>query len=274
MTEYFIDLWSNHSERILSLGYKILLAFAVLVASSIVARMVKGTINRAAAKSKRFDPTLVPVFRNLARYTVYAIGLVIILDILGVNTTSLIAVLGAAGLAIGLALKDTLGNIAAGIMLLILRPMRVGEAIQCGAVTGVVKEIGLFSSVINTPDGLMITAPNSVLWGAPMTNFSRNGTRRMDMVVGIAYGDSIDDGFKVLQGIIDNDSRILTDPAPQIMVESLGDSSVNLQLRAWATVDDYWSVWWDLNRTVKEKIEAAGLSIPFPQQDVYMHEVK
>lgn len=160
---------------------------------------------------------------------VYAIGLIIVLDIFGVNTNSIIALLGAAGLAVGLALKDTLCNIAAGIMLLILRQFRVGHFIECGVYTGTVKEIGLFTTILETIDGLYLSMPNSSLWGTPIKNFTRNGKRRMDLVVGISYGDSIDKGFEVLKEIVEAESRFLKDPGPQVMVQALGDSSVNLQ---------------------------------------------
>jgi small conductance mechanosensitive channel len=206
----------------------------------------------------------------VASYGIYIIGGVFILDIFGVNTASLIALVGAAGLAIGLALKDTLSNIAAGIMLLILRPFRAGDFIEVGSLLGTVQEVNLFTTILETIDGLYIAAPNSVLWGNSIKNFTRNGKRRMDIVVGIAYSDSIERGFEVLRKIAASESRLLTAPEPQVMVATMGESAVNIQLRAWALNDDYWSSYWDLNKRVKEEIEQAGLSIPFPQRTLHV----
>jgi small conductance mechanosensitive channel len=272
--EYLNEFWTQNSAKIIAVGYQLLLVLAVLLASRIAAKLVRKSIRKASQKIETLDETLMPIISAVASYAVYAIGLIIVLDIFGVNTNSIIALLGAAGLAVGLALKDTLSNIAAGIMLLILRPFRVGHFIECGSFMGTVKEIGLFVSILETIDGLYLSMPNSTLWGAPIKNFTRNGKRRMDLVVGISYGDSIDTGLEVLRQVFAADTRFLQDPAPQFMVQALADSSVNLQLRAWATVDDYWNIVWEHNKIIKEKIEAAGLTIPFPQHDVHMIEAK
>lgn len=269
---YAKDFWSNNSVAIISLLYQLLLVTAVFFACRIGANLVVKAIRRASRRGETLDETLLPVLCASARYGVYAIGLVVVLDIFGFNTNSIIALLGAAGLAIGLALKDTLSNIAAGIMLLIQRPFRAGHFIECGSYAGSVREIGLFTTILTTVDGLYLSMPNSALWGSPLKNFSCNGTRRMDMTVGIAYGDSIDTGLEVLREIVAAEPRYLADPAPQFIVQTLGDSSVNLQLRAWAKVDDYWNIYWAHNKLIKEKIEAAGLHIPFPQRDVHMIE--
>ncbi|EKE73948.1 mechanosensitive ion channel family protein [Gallaecimonas xiamenensis] len=266
MAEQFKGFWQANANLILDLGYRALLVLAILLVTLVLARWVKGSVRRAHQRLNRLDETLVPLLSSLAGYAIYLVGLVILLDVLGVNTSSLIALLGAAGLAIGLALKDTLSNIAAGIMLLILRPFKVADFIECGSFGGTVREVGLFTTVLETADGLYISAPNSSLWGAPIKNFSRNGKRRMDLVVGIAYGDAIDKGLAVLLRLAAEDSRVLKDPGAQAMVQSLGESSVNLQLRAWAKVEDYWALYWDLNQKLKTEIEAAGLSIPFPQR--------
>ncbi len=270
MREYVEAFWATHSELIMAVGYKALLVIVVLVASRFVAKALHRWINKTSERFEQFDATLVPVLRTIANVAVYAVALIIVLDVFGVNTASILALLGAAGLAVALALKDTLSNIAAGMMLLILRPFCAGHAIECGSMTGTVKTVGLFTTTLETPDGLYISSPNSSLWASPITNFTRNGKRRMDLIVGIAYTDSIDAGFKALQTVIENEPRFLKDPAPQVMVQAMADSSVNLQLRAWATIDVYWDVYWDANRQVKEQIEAAGLSIPFPQRDVHL----
>ena len=272
MTNTISTFWANHSEMILGIGYKGVLAVVVLAASYFVVKALHRSIERANQQKERLDPTLVPIIRTTASTAVYAICLVIILDIFGVNTTSIIALLGAAGIAVAFALKDTLSNIAAGIMLLILRPFQKEDFIECSSVTGTVKEIRLFTTILETIDGLYISAPNSTLWGAPLKNYTKNGKRRMDQVIGISYSDSIDRAFEVFREIIDNEARFLSDPEPQMMVRSLEDSSVNLTLRAWLLNDDYWTAYWELNKRIKENIEAAGLTIPFPQRDVHMYD--
>jgi len=274
MNNYLKIFWKDHSEMILEVGYNGLLVIVVIFLSHFIAKALHRWINRTNERFERFDATLVPILCTGASVAVYSVGLVIILDFFGVNTTSIIALLGAAGLAIALALKDTLSNIAAGMMLLFLRPFSSGHVIESGSYLGTVKEVGLFTTILETPDGLFISLPNSSLWGAPIKNFTRNGTRRMDMVVGIAYTDSIDTGFEALQAVIQNEPRFLADPAPKLMVQAMADSSVNLQLRAWASVENYWDVYWDVNKKIKEQVEAAGLSIPFPQRDVHLFNEK
>ena len=270
MEELFVQFWQNHSNTIITLGYRIVLAIVIFIASSFIAKAVRKAILNTNSKLNKLDATLTPIFSTVASYAVYIIGGVFILDIFGVNTASLIALVGAAGLAIGLALKDTLSNIAAGIMLLILRPFKAGDFIEFGSTQGTVKEINLFTCVFETVDGLYIASPNSVLWGNNIKNFTRNGKRRMDIVVGISYSDSIDVGLSVLRQVAEGESRLLVDPVPQAMVVSMMDSSVNIQLRAWAKTDDYWPTYWDLNKRVKESIEAAGLTIPFPQRTLHL----
>lgn len=272
--EHVNAFWAQNSVAIMSVGYQLLLVLAVLIGSRLAARLVRKSLRRANQKIESLDETLMPILCAAASYGVYAIGLIIVLDIFGVNTNSIIALLGAAGLAVGLALKDTLSNIAAGIMLLILRPFRVGHFIECGSFSGTVREVGLFTTILDTAEGLYLSMPNSSMWGAPIKNFTRNGQRRMDLIVGISYSDSIDKGFEVLRKIVAADPRFLKEPAPQFMVQTLADSSVNLQLRAWATSDDYWNLVWAHNKIIKEEIEAAGLSIPFPQRDVHVIEEK
>jgi small conductance mechanosensitive channel len=270
MLDNLSAFWNSYSETLISIGYKGLLAIVILVASAIIAKAIRRSIHNANARLQKLDATLIPILSTAASYAVYAIGGVFILDIFGVNTASLIALVGAAGLAIGLALKDTLSNIAAGIMLLILRPFRTGDFIEVSNTTGTVLEINLFTTILETVDGLYIASPNSILWGASIKNFTRNGKRRMDIIVGIAYSDSIDEGLAVLKKIALEETRILQNPAPQVMVASMAESAVNLQLRAWANNDDYWQTYWDLNKRVKESIEVAGLTIPFPQRSLHV----
>ncbi|MFU2512312.1 mechanosensitive ion channel family protein [Pseudoalteromonas sp. ASV78] len=272
MKDKLLVFWQNHSETIMTLGYKLILALAIVIASVLIARSVKRAIQNSKSPLKKIDKTLLPILSSVLGYLVYIIAGLFILDIFGVNTASLIALMGAAGLAIGLALKNTLSNIAAGIMLLILRPFKVGDFVDASGTTGTVSEINLFTTIFKTNDGLYIASPNGKVWGGNIKNFTRNGKRRMDIVVGISFVDSIDDGLKVLKEIAASESRLLPEPAPKVMVASIGESAVNIQLRAWTVNGDYWQTVWDLNKRVKESIEQAGLTIPFPQRTLHIAE--
>ncbi|MEQ9361784.1 MAG: mechanosensitive ion channel, partial [Rhodospirillales bacterium] len=199
--------------------------------------------------------------------------LVAVLNQFGVQTTSLIAILGAAGLAIGLALQGTMQNVAAGVMLLVLRPFKTGDFIDAGGQSGTVVEISLFTTELRTPDGIFKSVPKSSIWGASITNFSRNPTRRIDLVASISYGDDLPKAMEVLKAMLDADPRILKDPAPEVMTWAMAASSIDINLRAWVNIGDYWPTLFDLRKTVKLGLEEAGFTIPFPQQDVYMHQV-
>ncbi len=189
---------------------------------------------------------------------------------LGIQTTSIIAVLGAAGLAIGLALQGTLQNIAAGIMLLILRPFKVGDYIDAGGTAGTVDEIGLFTTDMTTFDGIYLSVPNSSLWNTSILNYTRLPTRRLDIPVGIAYEDDVEKALSLLLEKLRTDSRVLADPEPQVMVTALGESSVDLNLRCWSLREDFWALRFDLNKNAKLWLDSAGISIPFPQRDVHL----
>lgn len=241
-------------------------AFVVIVIAVLAKKLLCKLIARQ--ESKGLDKTITPLLQSTATGFTYAIAAAIILETFGVNANSIIAVLGAAGLAIGLALKDTLSNIAAGIMLIVLRPMKVDDYIVSDSVSGNIKKIGLFATELKTLDGVYISAPNNAIWNSPIKNFSRNSTRRVDIVVGIDYSDSIDTAIDVLRKIAENEKRILPSPSANFFVQSMGDSCVNIQFRVWVEKGDYWGVLADMNKEIKENIEAAGLSIPFPQTAV------
>jgi len=267
-----LAFWQNHSDTLITLGYNLVLALVIVTASILIARSVKRAIKNSKSPLKKVDDTLLPILSSVVSYLVYVIAGLFILDIFGVNTASLIALMGAAGLAIGLALKSTLSNIAAGIMLLILRPFKVGDFVDASGTTGTVSEINLFTTIFKTSEGLYIASPNGKVWSGNIKNFTRNGKRRMDIVVGISFTDSIDDGLNVLKAVAASESRLLPEPAPKVMVTSIGESAVNIQLRAWTVNGDYWQTVWDLNKRVKESIEQAGLTIPFPQRTLHISE--
>ncbi|MCH8530748.1 MAG: mechanosensitive ion channel [Saccharospirillum sp.] len=274
MTDWISTFWTNNAELILGIGYNIFLVILIFFVASIASRTIKSAIRNNGQRFSRMDPMLVPLFAGIAGYSVYIVSIIIVLDLFGFNTNSIVALLGAAGIAIGLSLKDTLSNIAAGMMMLFLRPFKIGDFISFNSTMGTVTEISLFTVTLKTPDGQYVSAPNSNVWGATLVNSTRNGTRRMDLIVGVSYSDDLDAGFRALRKLVDEEPRFLKEPEPQIMVQSLGDSSVNLQIRAWATIDDYWSIWWEMQHKLKAEIEAAGLSIPFPQRDLHLHNEK
>ena len=254
----------------ISFGLEIAAAFAILVLGWWLARHVQKLILRTLDRLPRMDATLKPFLSSLARYTIIAITLVAVLARLGVQTTSIIAVLGAAGLAVGLALQGTLQNIAAGIMLLLLRPFKVGDYIDAGGIAGTVDEIGLFTTDMTTYDGVYRSVPNASLWNTSILNYSRLPTRRMDIPVGIAYEDDVEKAMTLLLDHLKQDSRVLSDPAPQVLVTGLGESSVDLSLRCWSERTDFWTLKFELNKNAKLCLDAAGISIPFPQRDVHL----
>ena len=198
--------------------------------------------------------------------------LIAVLSNFGVQTASIIAVLGAAGLAIGLALQGTLSNIAAGVMILVLRPLKVDEFVEAGSVSGTVVEITLFTTLLKTPDGVFISAPNSQIWNSAIKNYSRNPTRRLDIKVGISYDDDVDAALDFLKNLVASDARVLKDPEPMSFVANLGESSVDLTARGWVATSEFWPTFWDLSRRSKTELEAAGFSIPFPQRDLHIKE--
>jgi small conductance mechanosensitive channel len=248
-------------------GLRVLGALAVLL----IGRMVAGwgrKLTRNALERAGVDETIVPFLSGLVYFLILAFVLLAVLGLFGIPTTSIIAVLGAASLAVGLALQGTLANFASGVMLLLFRPFQVNDFIEVGGVSGAVEAIGVFSTVLNTPDNVRITVPNGQVYGQPIKNFTANPKRRIDLVAGVAYGDDLQVVHDTILGILEEEPRVLDEPAPQVAVSELGDSSVNFVVRPWCKAEDYWTLRFDLTRRIKERLEEAGCSIPFPQQDV------
>ena len=268
MGQKLLEYWDTHFDTVLGLAKNIVIAVIIIAAGIIISRGAQRLIKKAASSGLQTNETAATLLRAVVRYGIFIVIVIMVLSVFGVNTASLLAVLGAAGVAVGLALKDTLGNIAAGIILLVLGTCRKGDFIEFGSFSGTVKEINLFTMILETPDGVYVSAPNSNIWGNPLRNYTRNGKRRMELSVGLALTDSVDTAFQVMQGIIDSEPRLLKDPTPQIILQEIRDSSVRITVRAWASMDDYWNIFWDLNKIVKEKMEAAGLNIAVPRQDV------
>lgn len=244
-------------------------AVILLIAGWIVAGTAERWFYRSLGAGNRLDETVRRFLSKALRYGVLVMVLVAVLAQFGVQTASIIAALGAAGLAIGLALQGTLQNVAAGIMLIILRPFKVGEFVQAGGLMGTVVEIGMFMTELKTVDGLFLAVPNSQLWSSAITNFSRHGTRRNDLAVGIGYGDDIAKAEKVMLEIASGEKRVLGDPEPATFVSELGDSSVVVTLRYWTATTDWWNTSRDLTKAVKTAFDKNGISIPFPQREIH-----
>jgi len=250
-------------------GVRVIGAIAVLVVGRIIAGWVRRAVRRSLERAKT-DATLSPFLSGLAYYVVIAAVLIAVLNLFGIQTTSLIAVLGAAGLAIGLAMQGTLSNFAAGVMLLLFRPFGVGDFVEVGGSAGGVEAIGLFTTTMNTPDNVRIIVPNSAIFGSTIKNYSANEKRRNDMVFGISYDDDIPTALDTIRRVLAADGRVLADPEVTVAVAELADSSVNIAVRPWCKKEDYWALRFDLQQELKKELEAAGCSIPYPQHDVHM----
>ena len=253
-------------------GLRMTGALAVLIIGRFGCGVARKSVRRAM-ESRSVDASLIPFVSNLVYFVLFATVVIAVLGMFGIETTSLIALLGTAGLAIGLAVQGTLSNFSSGVMLLLFRPFHVGDYIDAAGVAGTVSEIGVFSTVLNTPDNVRIIVPNSGIFGATIKNYSANDTRRNDIVLGISYDDDISTAIATVNAVLRKDSRILSDPEPLVAVSELSDSSVNLVIRPWCRRDDYWSLRYDLIRKLKEELEQAGCTIPYPQRDVHLHQV-
>lgn len=241
----------------------------LLIGKLIVRKLVK--IVATTMEKKNADPTLKPFFTSMLNFGLQAILYISVIGILGVETTSFAAILAAAGLAVGMALSGTLQNFAGGVMILVFKPYKVGDLIEAQGHLGIVKEIQLFVTVLNSLDNKTILIPNGPLSNGSMINYSAEELRRVDWTFGIAYGDDVDKTKAVLQSLMAADARILKDPKPFVEVSELADSSVNFATRAWVKSDDYWDVFFAMNESVYKTFGKEGLSIPYPQMDVHVH---
>ena len=251
-------------------GLKVLAAIVILIVGWWVAKGIRKLVERLMTRHK-VDATLITFTGNLVYIGLLAFIVLAALGQLGIQTTSFIAVLGAAGLAIGLALQGSLSNFAAGFLLIIFRPFKVGDFIEGAGVAGVVEAIHIFTTQLKTPDNRTVIIPNAKMTADNIVNWTVKGTRRVDMTFGIGYNDDIDKARKLIADIVDGDDRILKDPAPMIAVAELADSSVNFVVRPWTRADDYWGVHFDLTEKIKKAFDANGVSIPFPQRDVHLY---
>ncbi len=252
-------------------GLKILIAILIVVVGRWVARFIRNTTEKMMIKSK-VDAALVSFVGNLIYVSLLTFVILAALAQLGIQTTSFIAVIGAAGLAVGLALQGSLANFAAGVLMLIFRPFQVGDFIDGGGVMGIVEEIQIFTTQLRTPDNKTIIIPNAKITGDNITNYTKKENRRVDLVIGVSYQDDIEKVKSVVADVLNGDERILKDPAPTIAVLELGDSSVNFAVRPWVKTGDYWNVYFDTTEKIKKRFDAEGISIPFPQRDVHLYQ--
>lgn len=265
----FSALASELIQQGTAFGISLVSAVVLLVAGYILAGAAARTLRSRLGEAERFDATLVPVLAQIARYVILGFTLVLVLAQFGVQTASLIAVIGAAGLAIGLALQGTLQNVAAGMMLLILRPFQAGDWIDAAGKSGAAEEIGLFMTKLKDFEGMYVAVPNSKIWADTIVNYTRNPHRRLVLDAGISYDDDIDRACEVLREMVQADKRILRRPdPPAVLVTSYGDSAVNLQIRAWTRTADYWAVRFDTTRAIKYALDGARITIPYPHRQV------
>jgi small conductance mechanosensitive channel len=260
-------LWNFLLESSLHYGLNAVLAIFTLAVGWWLSSRFANALDRVMIRAS-LDATLRPVLRSVLLWLVRLITLVAVLGQFGVQTASIVAILGAAGLAIGLALQGTLQNIAAGMMLLFLRPFQVGEYISNGSIEGTVDEIGLFATKLTKADGICLFVPNNQLWNSALTNFSRNNTRRIDMPVGINYKDNPAAAIQALQKLLLADERILATPAPLVVVTDHAESAVMLNMRAWTTTSEYWAVRWSLAQNLQAALASVNCSIPFPTREL------
>lgn len=264
-------MMNKATELALVYGPKLISSIIVLIVGLWVIKGVTRGV-RTAMDSKDIDPSLKPFIVSIVNVLLKVMLAISVLGMLGIQMTSFIAVLGAAGLAIGMALSGTLQNFAGGVMILLLKPFKVGDFIDTQDYLGSVSAIKVFNTVLLTPDNKTIIIPNGELSNKAITNFSTQEQRRVDWTIGIGYGDDVDKARQVIQKLIDQDSRILKDPAVLIAVSELADSSVNFAVRAWVMSGDYWPVYYELNEKVYKTFAKEGLNIPFPQMDVHLHK--
>ncbi|MDN3644555.1 mechanosensitive ion channel [Lutimonas halocynthiae] len=265
------NLLDEFNNIIYTYGPKLLGAIAVLIIGNYIIKIMLNSFSKMLDK-KKTDSSLKPFLLSLVRILLKTMLVISVLGMLGVQMTSFIAVLGAAGLAVGMALSGTLQNFAGGVIILLFKPFKVGDYINAQGHSGIVKEIQIFNTILLELDNKTVIIPNGPLSTGSMVNYSTEPTRRVDFTFGIAYGDSVDKARKILFQLFKEDKRILTDPASFVGLSEMADSSVNLTARAWVKGEDYWDVFFDINEKTYNAFNAEGISIPFPQMDVHLQK--
>lgn len=267
--------WGQLVELLKTQGVELAINVAIAIAIFYIGKFVVAMIVRGMRKvmqKQEIDKTLETFVSNLVRMVLMVIVIIAAISALGIETTSFIAIFGAAGLAVGLALQGSLSNFAAGVLIVLFRPYRVGDFIEGAGIAGVVEQVQILTTVLRTGDNKRIIVPNGQIMDSIITNYSANDTRRVDMVVGVSYDDDLDKVRSVLEDLVAADDRILDDPAVTIAVSELADSSVNFVVRPWVKTADYWGVMFDMTEAIKKRFDKEGISFPFPQQDVHLYK--
>ncbi|EOA6549316.1 small-conductance mechanosensitive channel MscS [Vibrio vulnificus] len=267
------ETWlTNNSDLLIQYGVNIISAIVILFIGNIIVKAVANSVSKVLNK-KEMDKAVVEFIHGLVRYLLFVIVLIAALGRVGVETASVVAVIGAAGLAVGLALQGSLSNFAAGVLIVAFRPFKSGDYVEIGGVAGSVEAIQIFQTVLKTPDNKMVVVPNSGVIGGAITNYSRHATRRVDLMIGVSYKSDLKKTKQVIRETLEKDTRILKDPDMTIGVVALADSSVNFVVRPWCKTEDYWNVYFDSMQAIKEALDANGIEIPFPQMDVHLNKV-
>ncbi|MDN3557992.1 mechanosensitive ion channel family protein [Halomonas maura] len=255
-------------------GMNFIINLVAAAAIFVIGRWAVKLAHRLSLKAMqrgKFDPLLVKFLGNILYALLMIFVVLAAISQMGIQTTSLIAVIGAAGLAVGLALQGSLANFAAGVLVIIFRPYKVGDYVEAGGVAGVIDDVQIFTTELKTADNRKVIVPNGQMMNGAITNYSSHATRRVDLVVGVGYDDDIDTVRRVLEGVVAEDPRVLEDPAPNIRMSAMGDSSVSWIVRPWVKAEDYWDVHWEMTEEIKRRFDAEGISIPFPQRDVHVY---
>ncbi|MGW8301381.1 MAG: mechanosensitive ion channel family protein [Desulfobacterales bacterium] len=268
-----ISGWLTSTEGGIRWAKNILFFLVIILISWILSKVVGKAVEKAVANIKSASALLKDFIVNISRKAIFIVGFVVALSMLEVNVGPLLAAIGAVGFIMGFALQGTLSNFAAGIMILIYRPYDVGDLVDVGGTLGTVEAMTIVSTTLRKPDNQKVVVPNNKIWGDIITNLTGTSKRRVDLVFGIGYGDDIAKAQKILEDILANNESILKDPEPVVKVHELADSSVNFVVRPWVKTENYWDVYWDITRAVKERFDAEGVSIPFPQRDVHLHQI-
>ncbi|WP_434138557.1 small-conductance mechanosensitive channel MscS [Photobacterium leiognathi] len=263
---------SDNQDLLIQYAVNLVSALLILFIGNMIVKAVAGAVAKVLRK-KDMDNAVVEFIHGLVRYLLFVIVLIAALSRIGVQTASVVAVIGAAGLAVGLALQGSLSNFAAGVLIVAFRPFKSGDFVEVAGVSGAVESIQIFSTELRTPDNKTVVVPNSSIIGNPITNYSRNATRRIDLVIGVSYSADLQKTKEVLKRVVNADERVLKDPEPTIGVVALADSSVNFVVRPWVNTPDYWAVYFNLNQAIKEELDKEGIEIPFPQMDVHLNKV-
>jgi small conductance mechanosensitive channel len=265
--------WLNNNQDLLfQYSVNVLSALVILVIGNWVVKAIANALAQVL-RNKEIDNAVVDFVHTLVRYLLFVVVLVAALGRIGVETASVVAILGVAGLAVGLALQGSLSNFAAGVLIVAFRPFKSGDYVEMAGVSGFVDSIQIFSTALKTPDNKMVVVPNGAILASPIINYSHHDTRRIDFVVGVSYGANLEQTKKVLTEVLARESRVLSSPEPTIGVAELSDSSVNLVVRPWVRTADYWGAYFDLLQAIKEGLDEEGIEIPFPQMDVHLDKV-